>query len=476
MEFSANLKDIEVNNIEEKPHVREFDPVAVNRLTRAIDKHIIPVIFIIYMLCYLDRVNIGFARLYHLEKDLNLSLSEYAWTLSIFFAGYVIFEVPSNLVIKKATPSRWIAIILMTWGIITVCLAATTNFAGLMAGRFFLGVAEAGLFPGLVFYLSFWYTRKEQAFRLGMLHSASCVAGIIAGPLSYGIGFLDGKGGLEGWQWIFIIEGLAPTVMGIATFWVLPNTPSIVNWLSNEDKNLIVSRLEADHTDSKATKFYKSQFIEALTDYKIYFYMLMYFGFLCPVYSLAQLLPTVLSGMGFNTRDTMLLTIPPYAIAAVSNIVVAKSSDHHKERCFHLMAPLTLSALSFLSLILVKDLTSQYIANLFAVVGNASATPILLAWLNNNMVGVTKSGTASAMVICFANLGGLVAGQLFSKSEAPYFVRSNIICMCLVLMTLVLCITLRFLLIRENKKLLANPPRREDREDNLDLTGFQYIL
>ncbi|KXN73692.1 MFS general substrate transporter [Conidiobolus coronatus NRRL 28638] len=362
-EFNSDLKDIEVSVTTQKPNEREFDPAAVARLTKAIDGKIIPVIFGIYMLCYLDRVNIGFARLYHLEEGLNLTPQEYAWTLSIFFVGYVIFEVPSNLILKKATPARWIARIMVSWGIFTMCLAAAKNFAGLMAGRFFLGAAEAGLFPGLVFYLSFWYTRQEQAYRLGVLHSASSVAGIIAGPLAFGISKLDGKGGLAGWQWIFILEGIPPVLVGIATWWILPNSPSVVNWLSDEDKELVVSRLKADHTDSKATKFYKSQFIEALTDYKIYMYMVMYFGFLCPVYSMAQLLPTIINGMGFSTSTTMLLTIPPFAISATANVLLAKSSDYRKERCFHFIAPLTMSALGFLSLVLVKDLTSQYIAN-----------------------------------------------------------------------------------------------------------------
>lgn len=183
------------------------DYEAEKKLVRKVDRFIIPVAMTAYLLCFLDRVNIGNARLYSLEADLGLTGTQYQTAVSVLFATYVLVEVPSNLLLKRFTPSRWIAIITISWGIVSTLTGIVQNFGGLLACRLLLGMVEGGLFPGLTVYLTLFYTKKEIALRIGYLFVSSAFAGACGGLLAYAIGFMDGIAGLSGWRWIFIIEG-----------------------------------------------------------------------------------------------------------------------------------------------------------------------------------------------------------------------------------------------------------------------------
>ncbi|KXN73679.1 MFS general substrate transporter [Conidiobolus coronatus NRRL 28638] len=458
----------------------EFDETRVKKLIRKVDLRLLPYLTLLYLFSFLDRVNIGFARVYRMEEELHLTPDQYSWTLSIFFVGYVLFEVPSNLLLKKVTPPRWIARIMVTWGAITMALAAVKNFEGLMAGRFFLGVSEAGLFPGLIYFLSFWYTRKEQGLRIALFYSAASLAGAFSGLLAYGISYIDQHGGLSGWQWIFIIEGLPSVIIGIATWWLLPSTPNHVKWLTQPERDYLAQRLMNDHTDSGTKVFRKEQFKEAFTDYKVYLYMLSYFGFVCPLYAMAQLLPTIIAGMQFGKLASLLLTAPPYAVGVFTTIALAYHSDKKMERCFHFITSISIGAIGFLIMAVVANNHVKYFGAFLAVMGIATSLPIHLSWLNNNMLGSTKAGTASAMVVSFGNVGGIVAGQMYRISEAPAFTPSHLTNMAFMIMSLVVALVLRYGLSRENAKLAAMANTGEfkvnERSDGLDVTNFRFTL
>lgn len=186
----------------------DIDHQAEKRLVRKMDRFIVPTVMTTYLLCFLDRTNIGNARLFGLEEDLGLVGNQYQIAVAILFVPYVLVEVPSNLILKKFTPSRWIAFITVGWGIASTLTGVVHNFAGLMVCRVFLGLLEGGLFPGLTVYLTMFYTKKEIALRIGYLFVSSALAGACGGLLAYGIGFMDGIAGQSGWRWIFIIEGM----------------------------------------------------------------------------------------------------------------------------------------------------------------------------------------------------------------------------------------------------------------------------
>lgn len=184
-----------------------IDAEAEKRLVRKVDKYIVPVVMITYLLCFLDRTNIGNARLFGLEEDLGLHGNQYQLAVAIMFVPYVLVEVPSNLILKRFTPSKWLAVITVSWGIVSTLMGIVHNFGGLIACRLLLGLFEGGLFPGLTVYLTLFYTKKELALRIGYLFVSSALAGACGGLLAYGIGFMDGVAGLSGWRWIFILEG-----------------------------------------------------------------------------------------------------------------------------------------------------------------------------------------------------------------------------------------------------------------------------
>ncbi|KAI9293029.1 MFS general substrate transporter [Neoconidiobolus thromboides FSU 785] len=417
------------------------------------DLRLIPYLSLLYMFSFLDRVNIGHARLYGLEKALNLTQDEFSWCLSIFFIGYVLFEVPSNLMMKRTSPPIWIARIMITWGVVTMCLAAVTNFSGLLAGRFFLGIAEAGLFPGIIFYLSFWYTRSEQGVRIAFFFSASSLAGAFGGLIAYGIDYLDNSGGLKSWQWIFIIEGLPTVLLGVLTWFIMPSSPQTAKWLTEEEKEFLKQRLIASHVEVESKKFDKAQFISAFKDYKTYLYMLCYIGFVCPLYSLALLMPTIVNNMGFSKVSSFLLTVPPYAIAFFITMASAWNSDRIMERGYHVACSATLALIGFVILVAASSIPVKYFGVIIATVGIATCLPPTLSWSNNNTIGSTKSATVTAMIISFGNIGGILSGQFYRASEAPTYIPSHSTNIGFLSLTIITALILKWRFKVENRKL-----------------------
>ncbi|CDS09767.1 hypothetical protein LRAMOSA02444 [Lichtheimia ramosa] len=202
-----------------------LDQKEKRRLMFKLDRRIVPYLALLYLCSFLDRVNIGNAKIAGIVDDLGMSESMFNWALSIFFIGYVIFEVPANLFLKLIGPRYWISLIMLVWGVIMAAMSACKNGPGLLAARFFLGLAEAGLFPGIAFYLSVWYPRRHQSVRISMVWASSTIAGAFGGMAAYGIMYMDGIQGLHGWQWIFILEALPTLCLTIVTFFYLPDYP-----------------------------------------------------------------------------------------------------------------------------------------------------------------------------------------------------------------------------------------------------------
>lgn len=207
---------------QELPDSLVIDEVAEKKLVQKLDRWIVPPVMLLYLLSFLDRVNIGNARLFNMEKDLGLKGNQYQLAVSILFVTYILTELPSNLVIKKFRPSRWLSIITTSWGIVATLTGLVQNFAGLVACRLLLGALEGGLFPGLAIYLTMFYTKTEIALRVGYLFVSAAIAGSLGGLLAYGIGYMDGIAGMYGWRWIIIIEGIPTVILGIAVwFWMI---------------------------------------------------------------------------------------------------------------------------------------------------------------------------------------------------------------------------------------------------------------
>ncbi|CAG8669366.1 17685_t:CDS:2, partial [Cetraspora pellucida] len=248
------VENINISSIEEK------------RLLTKLDLRIIPLLTLLFTLSFLDRVNIGNAKLAHLERDLNLTGDQFNWCLAIFFLGYVVFEVPSNIMLIKIRPSIWISTLTVGWGITMICMAFVKNFSQLMGVRFLLGVFESGLFPGIIFYITKWYKRSERGYRISLFFSGATIAGAFNGLLAFAITKLDGRSGLSGWQWIFLIDGIATVIAALFSYFLISDYAETATWLTEDERKLAIDRLRIDGGHAHTTHFDKFQIFQAFKD------------------------------------------------------------------------------------------------------------------------------------------------------------------------------------------------------------------
>ncbi|KAJ2974611.1 hypothetical protein NUW58_g8605 [Xylaria curta] len=249
------------------------------KLVRKVDLHLIPLVMLLYTFSFLDRVNIGNARLYGLEEDLGLVGNQFQIAVSILFVTYVLFELPSNLVLKPIGPQRWLAFIVFVWGVIALATGLVNNFESLVALRVLLGAFEAGLFPGLNLYLTFFYTKRELALRVGYLFVSAAVAGALGGLLAYGIGHLGGVRGMSGWRWIMIIEGIPTVLLAFFVYFLLPNDPEHAYFLTPDEKKLMAARHRRQYGYTESAKqFSKKDMMKAFKDWKVWVFCIGQFG------------------------------------------------------------------------------------------------------------------------------------------------------------------------------------------------------
>ncbi|KAJ3223639.1 hypothetical protein HK099_000877 [Clydaea vesicula] len=315
------------------------------KLLRKLDLRLLPILMLCYILSFLDRSNIAQARIanastnHHLAASLKLNDFEVMFSISIFFVGYIAFEVPSNLMIKRFTPSRWISRIMVTWGITCVALGFIQNYAGLLICRLLLGIFESGFVPGVIFFLTFWYKKSEISVRIGWFFTSLTVAGIIGSLCAYGItANMNMVLNFEGWRWIFILEGVPSIIVGIFLWFYLPDYPETSKFLTIPERELLIERLKIDAANNlKDPHFDKVSFFLVLKDPTTYMYSVAYFCLACPMYSFNFTFPTILFQLGFSDLMAQLLSTPPFFMALVAILVVSYLSDKYQNRVLPLL-------------------------------------------------------------------------------------------------------------------------------------------
>jgi ACS family tartrate transporter-like MFS transporter len=299
---------------------------------RKIQLRLIP-LFVLYITCFLDRVNVGFAAL-SMNADLGLSATAYGFGAGILFAGYALFEVPSNIVLARVGARRWIARIAITWGLLSACMMFVRGPTSLYVLRFFIGVAEAGFFPGIVYYLSHWFTARDRARAVALFTTGIPISAVIGGPLSGALLGLKGVGGLAGWQWLFLIEGLPAVVLGVGALWYLTDTPQQAKWLTQEERDYLTSTLrteQAQNADRHGLSLRR-----ALTHPVVWQLAFMYALASAGTYGLALWLPQIVKGMsGATNFQVGLLTALPNLAAAIGMVLIGMYSDKGGDRCVH---------------------------------------------------------------------------------------------------------------------------------------------
>lgn len=405
----------------------EIDPKKENALIRKIDWHIVPFMVLLYLFSFLDRVNIGNARLYGMEKDLGLHGNQFQIAVSILFVPYCLLEVPSNLLLRKLTPSRYIASITIIWGIVATLTGITQNFAGLVACRVLLGIVESGLFPGLVAYMTLFYGKREIALRVGYLFSSAAVAGACGGLLAYGIGFMDGVAGQRGWRWILIIEGLPSIVLGVFTWFGLADDPDTAYYLDSEEKALVKAcrGREIGQTDS-AQQFHIKDAKEGAKDWTVLLMCVSQFGVDAILYGYSTFLPTIIRGIGqWTTPQVQALTIPCYALGAITYLVVAWFSDRMQRRGIFTVVFCIIAMIGYG--ILIADVPSgvHYFGCFLVATGLYVCVGLPLAWLPTNLPRFGKRAFATGFQLTMGNIAGIVTPFLYPNSDGPRYVMGH---------------------------------------------------
>jgi MFS transporter, ACS family, tartrate transporter len=369
---------------------------------RAISWRLIPFLVLAYFFSYLDRVNLGFAAL-TMNAELKFSPTVFSWGAGIFFIGYFLFEVPSNLALEKFGASRWIARIMVTWGLISGLMALVSGVWSFYGLRFLLGVAEAGFFPGIILYLTYWYPAEYRARFLAAFAIAVPVSTVIGAPISGLLLGLDGAMGLKGWQWLFIFEGIPSVVLGIITWFYLTDRPEKADWLTAEQKAWLSSRLAGEISAKQAATHLTLG--QALASPKVLALSLIYFGFVAALYGMQFWFPQIVKAFGFSNAQTGFVTAVPYVFGTVAMILWARHSDAARERVMHVGAPLLLTAVALGVCGYMDNPYVTIVALIVAAIGIFCTFAVFwtlpTAWL---------SGTAAAGALALINSIGNLAG------------------------------------------------------------------
>jgi MFS family permease len=391
------------------------DPTLETETMRRVSWRLMPFLLLAYLICYIDRVNVGFAAL-QMNKAVGIDPKTYGLGAGIFFLGYFIFEVPSNLALQKFGARKWIARIMITWGIVSAACALIGGPVSFLVLRFLLGVAEAGFFPGVILYLTYWYPAHYRAIIVGIFMVAIPVAGLVGSPLSGAILYMDGILGVAGWQWIFIIEAAPAVVLGFAAYVWLTDRPHNAAWLTAPQQQWLAAKLEAEKT--RVPRVAHESVWRVMANPTVLIMALVYAGAVGASTSLALWMPQLVKSFGLTNWQTGLVTAIPFGIASVWMILWGRSSDRSGERVWHNALPLIWMVLAMLATFFaIKSLWGMIpLLTLIAAGTYASKGPF---WaLCSEWLGAASAAAGLAQINALGNLSGFAFNYLIGWIQA----------------------------------------------------------
>lgn len=365
-------------------------------------RRLIPFLLLLYVAAYLDRINVGFAAI-EMKKDLGFSDAAYGLGAGLFFVGYFLFEVPSNLLLERMGARVWLARIMVTWGLISTAMMFVKSVAVFYVLRFLLGAAEAGFFPGVLLYLTWWFPAKERGRAIAQFVTAAMLAWVVGGPLSGLLMKLDGLQGLRGWQWLFLLEGLPSVALGLVTLRFLPERPIRARWLHIEERLWLEEELQRERAGQRRVST-----LAVLREGRFWLLCAAYFLLTIGSYGFSLWLPQVLKeAAGVSTFQVGLLAAIPYGLTAVGMVRIAARSDRAGERRLHAALPLFLAAVGLLGAALTSNPWLLVAALSTAAVGNFGCLGPFWA-LSTRYLGPTAAAGGIALINSIGNLGGFV--------------------------------------------------------------------
>ena len=388
----------------------------------------VPTIWLLYVVSYLDRGNIGNAESGGMQDSLHITSTQYSVILLVFFISYVIFEVPSNIVLHRVRPSIFLSLCCFIWGGVAACMAACRDWSQMAAVRFCLGVVEAAFAPGVAYYLSCWYKTHELARRYSLYYTGTAVSGAFSGLLAgVIIDNLDGAKGLEGWRWLLLIEGIMSSFVALFSWAILPDWPSTTRWLSHDEAFLAVHRLQHEGIASSGLKMpeepsHTQSLKMAIGDRRLYPLILMYM-LATGSQTIQYFIPALVGSMGYSGYVKQYMTIPIYAVAFVGILTFCFISDWRRERGHYITITASIATVSFVITVAVNDLKARYAFLCLAVGGVYAACPLTLLWVSSVFrVPAEKRAVAIAVVNSMGNLASIYGTFLWPSEDGPRYV------------------------------------------------------
>lgn len=389
---------------------------ALQRLTW----RLIPFLGLCYMVAYLDRINVSFAAL-HMNQDLNLSAAAYGTGAGIFFLGYVLFEIPSNLILQRVGARRWIARIMVSWGLVSMAMALVQDAWSFYLLRFLLGVAEAGFFPGIILYLTYWFPYQERARLVALFATAVALAGLIGSPLSGAILEMHGLWGWHGWQWLFVIESLPAVGLGLTVLAILPDHPHQAAWLPPAERDWLLRTLAREREETAGQ--HRHTLREAMTSPQVWLLGLVYLCMALGMYAITLWLPLILRTLTEGGDLTIgLFNAVPFLAATVGMVIIGWHSDRHGERRWHVALAMTLGAVGCLVASQAPSLPLALLGFSLAAIGVWGVMGPFWALSTSFLSGAAAAG-GIALINSLGNTGGFLGPSLmgwFRQLTAGY--------------------------------------------------------
>ncbi len=378
------------------------------RTIARVTTRLVPFLILCYFVAYLDRVNVGFAAL-TMNKDLGISATAYGFGAGIFFLSYFVFEVPSNLFLERFGARKWIARIMVTWGILSGATAFVQGEYSFYLVRFLLGIAEAGFFPGIIFYLTLWFPAAYRARIIGYFMAAIPLSSVLGAPVSGALLGMDGVMGMHGWQWLFIVEAVPAVLLAVVVFYYLTDRPADAAWLPQEGRTWLANRLTLEQRQREAAQHFTV--VQALTNPKVLALSLVYFGAVACNYGIGFFLPQIVKGFGLTNLATGFVTAIPYVVGVVAIIYWGRRSDQKQERKFHAAFALLVAAVGIAASTFLSDPTMKMLALSVAAFGVFGALPVFWTLPTSFLSGAAAAG-GIAIINSIGNLSGFVGPYL----------------------------------------------------------------
>lgn len=378
------------------------DAVSPQATLAKISRRLIPLLCTMYLLAYIDRQNVSYAKL-EMVDALGMSEAAYGLGASLFFLGYFLFEAPANMILARVGARVWFTRIMLTWGLITIALGYTQSPTMFYVLRFLLGVAEAGFFPGVLYLLTLWYPQAHRARMVGVFMIASAFANAVGSLIGGALLELDGLAGLAGWQWVFVATGLPPVLLAPVVLWKLPSTPGEARWLSAGEKTWLANTLTAEAPAGDPGSAWR-----ALTDPRVLLLALLYFAMPLGAYGLSYWLPTIVKSFGASNIQNGIINVIPWILVAVALWAVPRHAARHGTSRWHVAGPMLVAAAFFLASVILPGAAVKFACLCIAAAAIFSAQPVFWS-IPQGLLRGAHAAAGLAVINSVGNLGGFAA-------------------------------------------------------------------